>query len=73
MKRSNLLKQAETFVESNFYGVELAKAKSIEEVVDGLLFFFEEAGMLPPFVGVGEKDDWGYLDYDYKWEDEDEV
>jgi hypothetical protein len=48
MKRSFLLKHAETFVESNFYGKELKAAKDIQEVVDGLLWFFEDAGMLPP-------------------------
>ena len=37
-----------------------------------ILEYIEEAGMLPPAVGVDEEDDWGYLQYEYKWEPEDE-
>jgi hypothetical protein len=28
--------------------------------------------MISPFTNVGKKDDWGYLDYENKWESEDE-
>ena len=41
-------------------------------IVERTLEIFEDLGMLPPFTGVGEKDDWGYLDYENKWEPEDE-
>ena len=31
-----------------------------------------KAGMLPPDVGVGEEDDYGYIEYINEWEPEDE-
>lgn len=43
-----------------------------EAIVERTLEIFEDLGMLPPFVGTGEKDDWGYLEYENKWEDEHE-
>jgi len=42
-----------------------------EELATEILTDLIEAGMTPGFVGVGEKDDWGYLDYECKWEEED--
>jgi len=44
-----------------------------EEQVSNSLEIFESLGMLPPYVGLGEEDDWGFLDYESKWENEDEA
>ena len=33
-----------------------------------LLEMLEQEGMLPPSIEVGEKDEWGYLQYENKWE-----
>ena len=46
---------------------------SDEEVASKVLEEIEEYGMLPPPVGIGEEDQWGYLQYENEWETEDEV
>jgi hypothetical protein len=46
---------------------------SDEEVASKVLEKIEEYGMLPPLVGIGEEDQWGYLQYENEWETEDEV
>ena len=38
--------------------------------VSNILRAFEELGMLPPSVGVGERDEYGYLNYETEWEEE---
>lgn len=40
------------------------------DIAESLLEFIEEAGMVPPAIGIGEEDKWGYLIYENKWEDE---
>ena len=40
------------------------------QMVYHLLDVIEEAGMLPPSVGVGEQDEYGYLNYETEWEEE---
>lgn len=43
------------------------------EFEEQILTFIEDViGMLPPPVGIGEEDEWGHLDYEFKWEPEDE-
>jgi len=38
---------------------------------DASLFLAElEKHMIPDFIGVGEEDHWGYLDYANKWDEE---
>lgn len=41
-------------------------------LASSLLNCYEETGMLPPSVGIGKEDRWGYLHYENEWEDEDE-
>ena len=64
MKRSEMILKLKSFLEDVIImdnGTWLSK-----EILDIL----EEAGMMPPSVGVGEKDDWGYLNYENKWEED---
>ena len=44
----------------------------IRHMASVCLQHIEEAGMLPPTVGTGEEDQWGYLQYENEWESEDE-
>lgn len=66
MKRSRMLKLIETVLYENIgsycgHGVEKEILEAIEKV-----------GMLPPSVGIGDEDEWGYMDYINKWESEEE-
>lgn len=46
---------------------------SDKEVASKVLEEIEQAGMLPPPVGIDEEDQWGYLQYENEWEPEDEL
>lgn len=44
----------------------------VNSLANELLDMIEGFDMLPPPVGVGEEDEYGFLDYEFKWEPEDE-
>lgn len=70
MKRSEMIEKLHNSLVGKFipyYNPEF------NDKIEELLTEIEESGMLPPFVGVGEEDDWGFLDYENKWEPEDET
>ena len=69
MKEVDMLKSLEGFLISLDSRIEpLPYPDKAKAVLD----FMEDAGMLPPPVGVGEEDDWGYFSYEYYWEGNDE-
>ena len=63
MKRSEMIKYIlNVFKHTSAWTDEEVASKVLEEI--------EQAGMLPPPVGVGEEDEWGYLQYENEWEKE---
>ena len=69
-----IYKEYDKFVD-DWMGLDIGDANALSNfkpLQDKILDAMEEAGMLPPYVGLGEEDDWGFLDYETKWEDEDE-
>lgn len=64
MKRSEMI----TMLSGLLRNAELGG--SYKKRAESILEFIEEAGMLPPPVGIGEEDQWGYLQYENEWEKE---
>jgi len=63
MIRDDMIEEMISFVNS------IPEGASEYHKMDMLLSRMERLGMLAPAVGVGEEDDWGFLDYKYEWED----
>ena len=66
MKRSEMLKNLEYVIE-DYLGSKINHPDVLAELI---LTEVERADMLPPPVGIGEEDQWGYLQYENEWEKE---
>lgn len=72
MKRSDMIDIIVSWLKENTDTDKKQSTYGIRIDANDLLSGLERAGMLPPPIGIGEEDDWGYLDYKYEWELEDE-
>lgn len=70
MKKSDFVSKLIDFHEEIFPSV--GRGLSQSDYFSEMLDMLEQEGMLPPYTGVGEKDDWGYEVFENKWDDEDE-
>ena len=72
MKKSEIIE----LIESHILLAKIFPRDSDEEdrkfLAEGILDALESKGMLPPSVGIGEKDEYGHFDYICKWESENE-